>query len=107
MSRITVVYLGGFGRSGSTLVERMLGAAHGWVNVGELVDPARTVGRSTSSADAGSASLSAPCGRRSVKSPSAGGPRTSWSGWPGSNVPLHVNVTCRACSAHHAARPTR
>ena len=46
MSRITVVYLGGFGRSGSTLVERMLGAAHGWVNVGELVDLARTVGRS-------------------------------------------------------------
>ena len=26
MSRITVVYLGGFGRSGSTMVERMLGA---------------------------------------------------------------------------------
>lgn len=44
MSRITVVYLGGFGRSGSTLVERMLGAAPGWVNVGELVDLARSVG---------------------------------------------------------------
>jgi hypothetical protein len=43
MSRITVVYLGGFGRSGSTMVERMLGAAHGWVNVGELVDLARSV----------------------------------------------------------------
>ena len=43
MSRITVVYLGGFGRSGSTLVERMLGAAPGWVNVGELVDLARSV----------------------------------------------------------------
>lgn len=43
MSRVTVVYLGGFGRSGSTLVERMLGTAHGWVNVGELVDLARSV----------------------------------------------------------------
>lgn len=46
MSRITVVYLGGFGRSGSTLVERMLGAAQGWANVGELVDLARSVARS-------------------------------------------------------------
>jgi hypothetical protein len=45
MSRITVVYLGGFGRSGSTLVERMLGAAPGWFNVGELVDLARSVAR--------------------------------------------------------------
>ena len=45
MTRITVVYLGGFGRSGSTLVERMLGAAQGWVNVGELVDLARSVAR--------------------------------------------------------------
>ena len=43
MSRITVVYLGGFGRSGSTLVERLLGAAPGWANVGELVDLARSV----------------------------------------------------------------
>jgi hypothetical protein len=41
--QVTVVYLGGFGRSGSTLVERMLGAAPGWVNVGELVDLARSV----------------------------------------------------------------
>lgn len=41
--RVTVVYLGGFGRSGSTLVERMLGAVPGWVNVGELVDLARSV----------------------------------------------------------------
>ena len=40
---ITVVYLGGFGRSGSTLVERVLGAVQGWVNVGELVDLARSV----------------------------------------------------------------
>jgi len=39
----TVVYLGGFGRSGSTLVERVLGAAPGWANVGELVDLARSV----------------------------------------------------------------
>jgi hypothetical protein len=46
MARITVVYLGGFGRSGSTLVERMLGAAQGWVNIGELVDLARSVARS-------------------------------------------------------------
>ena len=46
MSGVTVVYLGGFGRSGSTLVERMLGAAHGWVNIGELVDLARSVGHS-------------------------------------------------------------
>lgn len=41
--RVTVVYLGGFGRSGSTLVERMLAAVPGWVNVGELVDLARSV----------------------------------------------------------------
>jgi Sulfotransferase family len=40
---VTVVYLGGFGRSGSTLVERMLAAVPGWVNVGELVDLARCV----------------------------------------------------------------
>lgn len=40
---VTVVYLGGFGRSGSTLVERVLGAVEGWVNVGELVDLARSV----------------------------------------------------------------
>lgn len=46
LSRVTVVYLGGFGRSGSTLVERMLGAAPGWANVGELVDLARSVARS-------------------------------------------------------------
>lgn len=46
MSGVTVVYLGGFGRSGSTLVERMLGAAPGWVNVGELVDLARSAARS-------------------------------------------------------------
>lgn len=39
-----MVYLGGFGRSGSTLVERFLGAAAGWTNVGELVDLARAVG---------------------------------------------------------------
>src|SRR5262245_3905538 len=44
MSGVTVVYLGGFGRSGSTLVERMLGAARGWTNIGELVDLSRSVG---------------------------------------------------------------
>ena len=43
MSGAIVVYLGGFGRSGSTLVERMLAVAPGWVNVGELVDLARSV----------------------------------------------------------------
>jgi hypothetical protein len=43
MSRTTVVYLTGFGRSGSTLVERILGAVPGWVNVGELVDLSRSV----------------------------------------------------------------
>ncbi|WP_127481246.1 sulfotransferase [Nocardioides pantholopis] len=43
MARTTVVYLGGFGRSGSTLIERTLGAAPGWTNVGELVDLARSV----------------------------------------------------------------
>ena len=48
MSRTTVVYLSGFGRSGSTLVERILGAQTGWVNVGETLwtsrgrSPART-----------------------------------------------------------------
>lgn len=40
---MTVVYLGGFGRSGSTLVERILGGCPGWSNVGELVDLARSV----------------------------------------------------------------
>lgn len=41
--RTTVVYLGGFGRSGSTLLERALGAVPSWVNVGELVDLPRSV----------------------------------------------------------------
>lgn len=44
MPAVTVVYLGGFGRSGSTLVERVLGSAQGWTNVGELVDLPRSVG---------------------------------------------------------------
>jgi hypothetical protein len=35
---VQVVYIGGFGRSGSTLLERILGAVDGWTNVGELVD---------------------------------------------------------------------
>lgn len=38
-----VVYLAGFGRSGSTLLERLLGAIPGWTHVGELVDLARSV----------------------------------------------------------------
>jgi hypothetical protein len=38
-----VVYLAGFGRSGSTLLERLLGALPGWTHVGELVDLARSV----------------------------------------------------------------
>lgn len=50
----TVVYLGGFGRSGSTLVERVLGAAPGWMNVGELVDLARGVARSDERCGCGS-----------------------------------------------------
>lgn len=38
-----VIYLGGFGRSGSTLLERILGQIPGWTNVGELVDLPRSV----------------------------------------------------------------
>lgn len=38
-----VVYIAGSGRSGSTLVERALGAIPGFVNVGELVDLFRRV----------------------------------------------------------------
>ncbi len=37
-----VVYIAGSGRSGSTLVERTLGAIPGWVNVGEMIDLFRT-----------------------------------------------------------------
>jgi glycosyltransferase involved in cell wall biosynthesis len=33
-----VVYITGSGRSGSTLVERTLGAIPGWVNIGELIE---------------------------------------------------------------------
>lgn len=36
--RPTVVFIAGAGRSGSTLVERALGAIPGFVNVGELID---------------------------------------------------------------------
>lgn len=39
----TVVFLAGSGRSGSTLVERMLGQIPGFVNVGELIDLFRRV----------------------------------------------------------------
>jgi hypothetical protein len=40
---LSVVYLAGFGRSGSTLLERLLGELPSWVHVGELVDLARSV----------------------------------------------------------------
>lgn len=43
VDRQTVVYIVGAGRSGSTLLERMLGALPGLVNVGELVGLSRTV----------------------------------------------------------------
>jgi len=33
-----VIYIAGSGRSGSTLVERTLGAIPGWVNIGELIE---------------------------------------------------------------------
>ena len=39
----TVVFIAGSGRSGSTLVERMLGEIPGFVNVGELIDLFRRV----------------------------------------------------------------
>ncbi|HEV2370544.1 MAG TPA: hypothetical protein VGS19_00115, partial [Streptosporangiaceae bacterium] len=42
----TVVYIAGSGRSGSTLLERTIGAVPGFVNVGELIDLSRrTVSR--------------------------------------------------------------
>jgi glycosyltransferase involved in cell wall biosynthesis len=37
-ANVDVVYLAGSGRSGSTLLERTLGAIPGWVNVGELIE---------------------------------------------------------------------
>lgn len=40
---VTVVYVAGSGRSGSTLLERLLGAIPGMVNVGELIDVFRRV----------------------------------------------------------------
>ncbi len=39
----TVVFIAGSGRSGSTLLERMLGGIDGFVNVGELIDIFRRV----------------------------------------------------------------
>ena len=36
-----VIYIAGSGRSGSTILERVLGAMPGFVNVGELIDLAR------------------------------------------------------------------
>jgi glycosyltransferase involved in cell wall biosynthesis len=41
--RPTVLYIAGSGRSGSTLLERMVGAVPGFVNVGELIDVFRRV----------------------------------------------------------------
>lgn len=41
--RVTVVYIAGSGRSGSTLVERALGAIPGFTNIGELIDLCRRV----------------------------------------------------------------
>lgn len=41
--RPVVVYIAGSGRSGTTLLERMIGAIEGYVNVGELIDLARRV----------------------------------------------------------------
>lgn len=43
MPQPTIVYLAGSGRSGSTLVERVLGQIDGYVNVGELIDLVRRV----------------------------------------------------------------
>lgn len=41
--RPVVVYIAGSGRSGTTLLERMIGAIPGYVNVGELIDLFRRV----------------------------------------------------------------
>src|SRR5499427_9656408 len=41
----TVVYIAGSGRSGSTMLERVLGEIPGFVNVGELIDLFRHVAR--------------------------------------------------------------
>ncbi len=43
VTRPTVLYIAGSGRSGSTLLERLLGTLPGFVNVGELVDMFRRV----------------------------------------------------------------
>ena len=94
MSGITVVYLGGFGRSGSTLIERTLGAAREWVNVGELVDLARSV-------------AGARCGPRSASSPSVVGPSSCWTGWHTSTTPPHGSDTYRGCWLRHVRRPRR
>ncbi|WP_420910932.1 sulfotransferase [Thermus thermophilus] len=34
--KVKVVFIGGYGRSGSTLLDRMLGQVEGFVSVGEL-----------------------------------------------------------------------
>lgn len=41
--RPTVIYIAGSGRSGSTLVERLIGGVDGYTNVGELIDLFRRV----------------------------------------------------------------
>ena len=41
----TVVYIAGSGRSGSTLLERMLGGLPGFVNAGEINDMFRRMAR--------------------------------------------------------------
>ncbi len=43
MTRPPVVFVAGSGRSGSTLVERIIGAVPGYVNVGEILDLPRRV----------------------------------------------------------------
>ena len=43
MPQPTVIYIAGSGRSGSTLLERTLGALPGWVNIGEAIDIPRKV----------------------------------------------------------------
>lgn len=43
VSRPTVVFIAGSGRSGSTLLERTLGAIPGWANIGEAIDIPRKV----------------------------------------------------------------
>jgi Glycosyl transferase family 2/Sulfotransferase family len=79
--RPVVVYLGGFGRSGSTLLERILGGIPGWVNVGELVDLPRSVYVHQERCGCGKPFLDCPfwsaVGERAYGSASSGDPRDS------------------------------